>query len=113
MIASSAIFTATHGSTDIYINIWYFVLWSCLAVITWRTGGLEIAIVLHAVLNTVAFLGAPLMRIDLGGALSDRSSGAGSVTQLIPTAMVIVITAIVWWWTRKSGPTLTPLSPPV
>lgn len=108
VVASSAIFTAIHGSTDIYINIWYFVLWSCLAIITWRTGGLEIAVVLHAVLNTVAFLGAPLMRIDLGGALSDRSSGAGAVTQLIPTAAVIVITAVVWWWTRKSGPALTP-----
>jgi hypothetical protein len=84
------------------------VLWCCLAIITWRTGGLEIAVVLHAVLNTVALLGAPLLRIDLGGALADRSAGVGSPTQLIPTAAVIVITALVWWWTRRSGPALTP-----
>ncbi|GAA4725471.1 CAAX protease self-immunity [Promicromonospora umidemergens] len=112
VLVSSIIFTAVHASTDVYINTWYMVLWCCLAIITWRTGGLEIAIVLHAVLNTVALLGAPLFRIDLGGALADRSAGVGSPTQLIPTAAVIVITALVWWWTRRSGPALTPLARP-
>lgn len=108
VLVSSALFTAVHGSTDIYINIWYFVLWTCLAIITWRTGGLEIAIVLHAVLNTVVLLGAPLMRIDLGAQLSDRSSGAGSATQLVPALAVIVITAIIWRCTRDTGPVLSP-----
>lgn len=108
VLVSSALFTAAHGSTDPYINTWYFVLWTCLAIITWRTGGLEIAVVLHAVLNTVAFLGAPLMRIDFGAELADRSAGAGSATQLIPTLAVTIITAIIWWCTRKTGPALTP-----
>lgn len=111
VLASSVIFTAVHGSTDVYINLWYLVLWSCLAIITWRTGGLEIAVVLHAVLNTSAFLGAPLMRIDLGAELADRSAGAGSAVQLVPTIAVIAITAIVWWWTRGTGPALTPAEP--
>lgn len=108
VLVSSALFTVAHGSTDPYLNIWYFVLWTCLAIITWRTGGLEIAVVLHAVLNTVAFLGAPLMRIDFGAELADRSAGTGSPTQLIPTLGVTVITAIIWWGTRKTGPALTP-----
>jgi membrane protease YdiL (CAAX protease family) len=108
VLVTSVLFTAAHASTDPYINLWYFVLWTCLAIITWRTGGLEIAIVLHALLNTVAFIGAPLLRIDLGAALSDRSAGTGSPTQLIPTLAVIVITAIVWHATRRTGPALTP-----
>lgn len=108
VLVTSVLFTAAHGSTDPYINLWYFVLWTCLAIITWRTGGLEIAVVLHAVLNTVAFLGAPLMRIDFGAALADRSAGTGSPTQLIPTLAVIVITAIIWRSTRSTGPALTP-----
>lgn len=112
VLVSSLVFTAVHGSTDVYINIWYFTLWTCLAVITWRTGGLEIAIVLHAVLNTVTLLGAPLMRIDLGGELSDRSAGAVSATQLIPALAVVVITAIVWRCTRRTGPVLTPPANP-
>ncbi|MEV4172761.1 CPBP family intramembrane glutamic endopeptidase [Nonomuraea sp. NPDC049709] len=107
VLLSSALFTAAHGSTDPYINIWYFVLWTCLAIITWRTGGLEIAVVLHAVLNTVSFLGAPLMRIDFGAELADRSAGAGSATQLVPTLAVVIITAIIWR-TRGTGPALTP-----
>jgi hypothetical protein len=110
VVGSSLIFTAIHGSTDIYINIWYLVLWSCLAIITWRTGGLEAAVVLHAVLNTFLLLFAPLLRIDLGAVLSDRSAGVGQATLLIPTAVVVAITAIIWWWTRKSGPALTPVA---
>ncbi len=108
VLVSSALFTAVHGSTDLYINLWYFTLWTCLAIITWRTGGLEIAIVLHAVLNTVVLLGAPLLRIDLGAQISDRSSGVGSPTQLVPALAVIVITAIIWWCTRRTGPVLSP-----
>lgn len=108
VVGSSVIFTAIHGSTDIYINIWYFVLWSCLAVITWRTGGLEVAVVLHALLNTYVLLTAPLLRIDLGGALADRSAGVGQAALLVPTAVVILIAGIVWWWTRGTGPARTP-----
>jgi membrane protease YdiL (CAAX protease family) len=51
VLVSSALFTALHGATDPYIIVWYFVLWTGLAIITWRTGGLEIAVMLHAVLN--------------------------------------------------------------
>ncbi|MEV7627002.1 CPBP family intramembrane glutamic endopeptidase [Actinoplanes sp. NPDC089786] len=107
VLASSVLFTALHGSTDPYIIIWYFVLWTGLAVITWRTGGLEIAVMLHAVLNTFSLILATSLRLDLGGALQDRSAGAGTPYQLVPTFTVIVITAIVWWWTRKTGPALT------
>jgi hypothetical protein len=102
------LFTATHGSTDPYIIVWYFVLWTSLAIITWRTGGLEIAAMLHAVLNTFAFIVAPYLRADLGAQLQDRSAGGGTPYMLVPTAAVIVVTAIVWWCTRKTGPLRTP-----
>jgi hypothetical protein len=48
------------------------------------------------------------MRIDFGAELADRSAGAGSPTQLIPTVAVIIITAIIWRSTRSTGPALTP-----
>nr|WP_308129370.1 CPBP family intramembrane glutamic endopeptidase [Actinoplanes polyasparticus] len=107
VLVSSVLFTAVHGATDPYIIAWYFVLWTGLAVITWRTGGLEVAVMLHAVLNTFTFLVATALRIDLGSATQDRSAGVGSPYQLVPTFMVVVMTAIVWWCTRKSGPVLT------
>lgn len=108
VVASSILFTLAHGATDAYLIVWYLVLWSGLAIITWRTGGLEVAIVMHAVLNTVSFAGAALLRSDLGGELQDRSAGAGSPYQLVPTLMVVLITAVVWWQTRTAGPATTP-----
>ncbi|MFF5173277.1 CPBP family intramembrane glutamic endopeptidase [Micromonospora sp. NPDC000089] len=108
VLVSSALFTAIHGSTDPYIIIWYFVLWTGLAIITWRTGGLEIPIMLHAVLNTFSLILAEVMRVNLGTALQDRSAGVGTPYQLVPAFAVVVITAIIWWRTRKTGPALTP-----
>jgi uncharacterized protein len=107
VLVSSALFTAVHGATDPYIIVWYFVLWTALAVITWRTGGLEIAVLLHAVLNTFTFLLALVLQVDLGTATQDRSAGTGSPYLLIPTATVMAITAVVWWCTRKAGPART------
>ncbi|MFI7016612.1 lysostaphin resistance A-like protein [Streptomyces sp. NPDC050164] len=103
VLVSAVLFTAVHGSTDPYITVWYFVLWSGLAVITWRTGGLETAVVLHAVLNTVSFIAAPLLRADLGGDLQDRSAGTGSPYLLVPTLTLVAITAVVWRQTRRTG----------
>jgi uncharacterized protein len=108
VLVSSVLFTAVHGATDPYLNVWYFVLWTGLAIITWRTGGLEIAVMLHAVLNTFTFIMATALRVDLGAATQDRSAGVGSPYQLVPTLTVVVLTAIVWWCTRRTGPARTP-----
>lgn len=103
VLVSSALFTALHGATDPYLIVWYFVLWTALAIITWRTGGLEIAIMLHAVLNTFTFILALVLRVDLGNATQDRSAGVGTPYLLIPTVTVIALTAVVWWRTRRSA----------
>ncbi|MEV4012390.1 type II CAAX endopeptidase family protein [Nonomuraea angiospora] len=112
VLVTSVLFTALHGATDPYLILWYFVLWTGLAVITWRMGGLEISVMLHAVLNTFTFILATSLRVDLGSATQDRSDGVGTPLQLVPTATVIVITALVWWFTRKTGPALTPGTAP-
>jgi uncharacterized protein len=103
VLVSSALFTVLHGATDPYLIVWYFVLWTALAIITWRTGGLEIAIMLHAVLNTFTFILALVLRVDLGNATQDRSAGVGTPYLLIPTVTVIALTAVVWWRTRRSA----------
>ncbi|WGW10516.1 type II CAAX endopeptidase family protein [Saxibacter everestensis] len=108
VVVTSVLFTAMHGSTDPYIITWYLTLFTCLAIITWRTGGLEIAIVLHAILNTLTFIAAFYLRVDFGAAIQDRSAGVGTPYQLLPALAVIAITAVIWWWTRKTGPALTP-----
>jgi membrane protease YdiL (CAAX protease family) len=77
------------------------------ALITWRTGGLETAVVLHAANNAFGLLLVLVLHADLG-ALTDRSTGAGSVVYLIPVVLLAIITAVVWYRTRHDGPALTP-----
>jgi hypothetical protein len=84
------------------------VLFGSLAIITWRTGGLETAVVLHVVYNLTALVLATTLHVDLGGALNSRGEIAGSAATLIPSATLILITAGVWWITRKTGPARTP-----
>lgn len=104
---SSILFAVIHFSTDPWVNLYYLVLASTLAIITWRSGGLEIAIVIHAVNNTIGFLFLLLIHADFTAA-NDRSDGVGSAIMLLPCALHIAITAWAWWQTRSSGPALTP-----
>lgn len=111
VLASSLLFTAIHGATDPWIVLWYFVLATGLALMTWRTGGIEIAAVLHGLLNTLTFILVPLLRTDPVIGPDDRSAGMGSPVMLVPTCTIVVITAVVWWWTRRTGPARTPARP--
>lgn len=108
IIIPTVLFSLFHGSLDPFILTSYLVLFGSLAIITWRTGGLEVAVVLHVVYNVTALVLGTTLHVDLGGALSSREEIAGSITNLIPSAALILITAIVWWITRKTGPARTP-----
>ncbi|MBE3001012.1 CPBP family intramembrane metalloprotease [Nocardiopsis sp. HNM0947] len=106
VVVSSLVFMLVHLAADPWLNLYYFVLGATLAIITWRTGGLEIAVVVHAVNNTIAFLLVVVTRTDLAEGM-DRSVGAGSPAMLLPCVLMLAITAVVWWRTRRSGPALT------
>lgn len=101
-------FTLMHGSSDPYSIIWYLALWGSLGVITWRTGGLEVPVVLHAVLNTFNFVAAFVLQLDFAAAINSRSDVSGASFLLLPAAVIVVIAAVIWWHTRKTGPALTP-----
>lgn len=108
IIIPTVLFSLFHGSLDPYILTSYLVLFGSLAIITWRTGGLETAVVLHIVYNATALVLGTTLHVDLGGALNSREETSGSIANLIPSAALIVITAIIWWITRKTGPARTP-----
>lgn len=103
VILSSVLFASIHGTLDPYMLTWYVALAISLALITWRTGGIELAVLLHAVLNTVTLLGGLVLHIDLPEALNSRATTVGTPMLLIPAAVVLVITAVVWATTRRSG----------
>lgn len=107
IVVSSVLFALTHTATDPWYNLYYLVLGVSFALITWRTGGLENSIVIHAVNNTLAYIFITILRVDYLTAI-DRSAGMGSKIMLMPCAVLVFVTIIIWFSTRRTGPELTP-----
>jgi len=107
VLVSSVLFAVVHFSTDLVLNVHYLLFAVGTALITWRTGGVEIAVVLHAGLNTLGFLFDAALRVDVTTAY-DRSAGVGTLTTLLPAVVIVITTAVVWWQTRRTGPARTP-----
>lgn len=107
LLVSSAAFALVHLSTDLWLNLWYLVFGITTGVIVWRTGGIEIAVVLHALFNTVAFaLDVAVRTSFVSGA--NREDGAAGSYLLIGVFVWIAVAAIVWVVTIKKGPARTP-----
>jgi membrane protease YdiL (CAAX protease family) len=107
IIISSVLFALVHVSTSGLLNLWYIVFAVGTAWITWRTGGLEIAVVLHAVHNTAQFVIDAALQVDPTVA-TDRSAGAIDLTALISVPLVIGAVIVVAIRTRRTGTVLTP-----
>lgn len=107
VVVSTVLFAAVHLSTDLLLNVNYLIFAAGIALITWRTGGLEIAVVLHGLFNMLGFLFDTALRVDIGAAY-DRSAGVGNITTLLPAAVVAVAALVVWMRTRRTGPARTP-----
>lgn len=107
LVVSSLLFMVAHFALDPWLNLYYFTFGAALCLITWRTGGLEAAVVLHAVNNVVAFVLGVALRHDLNAGF-DRSVGAASPVMLLPCALLLIVAALVWWRTphpARSRPT--------
>lgn len=100
LLVSSLLFTLVHFAADPWLNLYYFVFGVCLGVIAWRSGGLEIPIVLHAVNNVLAFLYVIVLHMDLNAGF-DRSAGVGSPLLLLSCAIFVAAAGIVWLRTRR------------
>lgn len=99
IIVSSALFMVGHLALDPWLNLYYFAFGVALAVITWRTGGLELAVLFHAVNNSLAFLIALVFSRDLAAGM-DRSNGAGTALMIVPIVLLSIAAAVTWWRTR-------------
>jgi len=108
-VISTVSFSAAHGSPDVWVlgSIGCLAVAGCLA--TWRTGGLEAAITMHAVNNILVFV----ITITFGG-WQDAFVGSdtkGTVVEFLLSVLVHgVALALIWWQAGKVG--LSPLSRP-
>jgi membrane protease YdiL (CAAX protease family) len=112
IVVTTVLFSLAHGTLDPFLLTSYLVLFSSTAIVTWRTGGLEVAVVLHGVYNLAFLVLGTTLHLDIGAQLANRGEAVGSVANLVPSAALVLITAIVWWTTRKSGPARTPVAYP-
>lgn len=99
---STVLFAAAHLAADPWLNVYYLAFGVAMALITWRTGGLEVAVALHAVNNTLASLVNIVAGVDPNGTF-DRSSGVTTAAMLLPAAMMLGVAAVVWWRTPTRG----------
>lgn len=112
IVVTTVLFSLAHGTLDPFLLTSYLVLFSSMAIVTWRTGGLEVAVVLHGVYNVAFLVLSTTLHIDIGAQLANRGDAVGSMANLVPSAALLFITATVWWMTRGSGPARTPADCP-
>ncbi len=111
IIVSAAVFAVIHTALDPWWNVYYVVFSVTTALVTWRTGGIEIAVVIHSAFNVLSLLYWIILHADLSERF-DRSTGAVTAAFVIPGVVALVaITVAVWLRTRRSGPLTTPTSP--
>ncbi len=101
-VVSSGLFMLAHGAGDPWLIVFYFLFGVGLSIVTWRTGGLEVAILIHAVNNLMAFTIGIVSGQDMSRAL-DRSDGVGGPEILVPMVLLALVVAGVWWWARRQG----------
>ena len=61
-VVSATIFMLAHGAADPWLIGYYFVFGVAMSVVVWRTGGLEVAVLIHTVNNLLLFTVAIVVR---------------------------------------------------
>ncbi|WP_179229153.1 CPBP family intramembrane glutamic endopeptidase [Parenemella sanctibonifatiensis] len=101
VVITSLLFCLAHGASDPWLWAYYFLFGVLMSVATWLTGGLELAVVMHAVNNLVSLAALPFLP-ELTEVF-DRSAGTGSPLLVLPLVCGAITTAIVVWWQRRAG----------
>lgn len=101
-VVSAVLFSAAHGSPDVWVlgSIACLAVASCLA--TWRTGGLEAGIAMHAVNNMLVFV----VTIGIGGwqdAFVGSDTKGTPVEFLLALAVHGIALALIWWQAKRTG----------
>ena len=99
IVVSSTPFMLAHGAGDPWLLAYYFIVGASLTVMAWRTGGLEVPVLVHMV-NNVLLLVPGYCSANL---LFNRGPGAGGPIMLVPMVLFIAVIAVIEWWRRRSG----------
>ncbi|MFT4165201.1 MAG: type II CAAX endopeptidase family protein [Microlunatus sp.] len=101
-IVAAAAFAVAHGSLDPWILADLAAFSVAATVMTWRTGGLEAAIVLHTVNN----IGVTVITTLIGGwdeVFVGEDTRGTPLTFAVSLVMNAITVALVWWQARRTG----------
>lgn len=101
-LLSAGVFTLAHGAGDPWLIAFYFAFAVVLSLITWRTGGLELAVLLHAANNLVAFGSLVLLQQDTASVF-DRGAGSAGPLVLLPAVVLLLSSGALWLWASRAG----------
>ncbi|GAA1428199.1 hypothetical protein GCM10009616_07250 [Microlunatus lacustris] len=99
-VLANLLFMVAHAATDPWLLVYYFTFGAALSVLAWRTGGLEVPVLVHAVNNLFLLVPVALYG-DLSGAF-ERGPGTGGPVMLLPMAVVVVMAVVLSWWARRN-----------
>ena len=91
IIVSTVLFTIGHTQYELWGALSVAVMGAGFAIVTWRTGGLEAAIVLHVINNVIALL---LLASGVLGTTNMSSEGSGP---LAPIVQAVFTVGYVFW----------------
>lgn len=103
-LISSLLFMSVHAATDPWLNVYYFVFGLVACLVTWRTGGLEAAIAMHAVNNLVSLALVPFSDFS---DLFNREAGVGDPSVLIGMIVMAAAVALLLWQAKRNDIAMT------
>ena len=98
LVFSSCLFMLAHGAGDPWLNLFYFCFGAIACIMTWRTGGLEAAIAMHAVNNLLSEASLPFSDIS---DMFNREAGTADASVLIGVVVPLIGLALVEWQARR------------
>lgn len=102
IVLSSGLFALAHGSLDLWIFLDLMGMATGMVILTWRTGGLEAAVVLHAVNNLFA-IGYAILFGNLADSFIGTDTKSDAATTLVSWAAVAVATGMLLGLARWRG----------
>lgn len=101
-LLSAGLFALAHTSLDPWVLLDLAGMAAACCYLTWRTGGLEAAIVLHVVNNLVIVIGLTVLGGIQDAYVTEETTSTMGTAGLSVVATVIM-TAILLWMARRSG----------
>lgn len=100
-VVSSLCFMLAHGSTDIWLNIFYFFFGFVSVILAYKTGGLEASIAMHIVNNlTEMVITLPFGQADQ---LLQRGAGTADASVLVQMGVIIIGMTLVLLVAKRRG----------